>query len=261
MASRPAQHAGTRATGKLNHLVPTARLDIEYDGTGFGGWARQPGLRTVQGELERALATRLRRPVALTVAGRTDRGVHAWRQVASYEASRPDRTVGSTRCCARRRRAAAQRCARRLRRPPRRPLAHLLLPRADRRARRPVRAAAGRCGGPTRRTSARSRPAPPRCSGTHDFTAFTPDRDRPRALRAHRVRRALGARRRPARLLDHRRRLHAQHEPRARGDDARGRRRPAHARRRSAPSSPAARGRDAGETAPPHGLYLASVAY
>jgi tRNA pseudouridine38-40 synthase len=65
--------------------VPTARLDIEYDGGGFAGWARQPGLRTVQGELERALGTVLRLEVALTVAGRTDRGVHAWGQVASYE--------------------------------------------------------------------------------------------------------------------------------------------------------------------------------
>jgi tRNA pseudouridine38-40 synthase len=65
--------------------MPTARLDIEYDGTAFAGWARQPGHRTVQGELERALATVLREPVSLTVAGRTDRGVHAWAQVASYE--------------------------------------------------------------------------------------------------------------------------------------------------------------------------------
>jgi tRNA pseudouridine38-40 synthase len=45
----------------------------------------QPGLRTVQGELEAALATILRSPVALTVAGRTDAGVHAWEQVASFE--------------------------------------------------------------------------------------------------------------------------------------------------------------------------------
>jgi tRNA pseudouridine38-40 synthase len=65
--------------------MPTARLDLEYDGTEFAGWARQPGLRTVQGELERALATVLRREATLTVAGRTDRGVHAWGQVASYE--------------------------------------------------------------------------------------------------------------------------------------------------------------------------------
>jgi tRNA pseudouridine38-40 synthase len=64
--------------------VATARLDIEYDGTAFAGWAPQPGRRTVQGELERALAVLLPRPVALTVAGRTDRGVHAWGQVASY---------------------------------------------------------------------------------------------------------------------------------------------------------------------------------
>jgi tRNA pseudouridine38-40 synthase len=64
---------------------PTSRLTIEYLGTGFAGWARQPGQRTVQGELERALAVVLRlQSVTLTVAGRTDTGVHAWGQVASY---------------------------------------------------------------------------------------------------------------------------------------------------------------------------------
>ena len=65
--------------------MPTVRLEIEYDGSGFRGWARQPGLRTVQGELETALATVLREPVELTVAGRTDTGVHALGQVASLE--------------------------------------------------------------------------------------------------------------------------------------------------------------------------------
>lgn len=60
------------------------RLDLEYHGRGFAGWARQPRQRTVQGELERALAVALGEDVALTVAGRTDRGVHAWGQVASY---------------------------------------------------------------------------------------------------------------------------------------------------------------------------------
>jgi len=64
--------------------VPTVRLEIEYDGSGFRGWARQPGLRTVQGELETALATVLREPVELSVAGRTDTGVHASGQVASF---------------------------------------------------------------------------------------------------------------------------------------------------------------------------------
>ncbi len=64
--------------------MATVRLDIEYDGASFRGWAAQPGLRTVQGELEAALATVLREPVRLTVAGRTDTGVHAWGQVASF---------------------------------------------------------------------------------------------------------------------------------------------------------------------------------
>jgi tRNA pseudouridine38-40 synthase len=64
---------------------PAARLIVEYDGTEFFGWARQPGLRTVQRELERALCVVLRRDaVPLTVAGRTDAGVHALGQVASH---------------------------------------------------------------------------------------------------------------------------------------------------------------------------------
>jgi tRNA pseudouridine38-40 synthase len=63
----------------------TARLLLEYDGTEFAGWATQPGLRTVQETVEGALATVLRREVTLTVAGRTDRGVHARGQVASHD--------------------------------------------------------------------------------------------------------------------------------------------------------------------------------
>jgi tRNA pseudouridine38-40 synthase len=62
----------------------TARLDLEYDGSEFAGWARQPGRRTVQEVLEEAARTVLRREVQLTVAGRTDRGVHAHGQVASH---------------------------------------------------------------------------------------------------------------------------------------------------------------------------------
>lgn len=75
------------------------RLTLQYDGTEFAGWACQPDLRTVQGELERALRTILGdsdtdgEPLKATVAGRTDRGVHAWAQVASYrhEAVDPQR--------------------------------------------------------------------------------------------------------------------------------------------------------------------------
>ena len=67
--------------------MATVRLDIEYDGSGFSGWAAQPGLRTVQGELETALATVLGEAVRLRVAGRTDSGVHALGQVASFETS------------------------------------------------------------------------------------------------------------------------------------------------------------------------------
>ena len=63
----------------------TALLRLEYDGTDFAGWARQPGLRSVQETVEGALATVLRREVSLTVAGRTDRGVHARGQVASHD--------------------------------------------------------------------------------------------------------------------------------------------------------------------------------
>ncbi|MBX6387587.1 MAG: tRNA pseudouridine(38-40) synthase TruA [Frankia sp.] len=62
------------------------RIDLAYDGTQFAGWARQPGQRTVQGEVEDALMRVARLPaVRLTVAGRTDAGVHAVGQVAHVD--------------------------------------------------------------------------------------------------------------------------------------------------------------------------------
>jgi tRNA pseudouridine38-40 synthase len=69
--------------------LPGTRLTLEYDGTPFAGWAAQPGRRTVAAELSRALSTVLRQPVDLAVAGRTDRGVHALGQVVSYAGPPP----------------------------------------------------------------------------------------------------------------------------------------------------------------------------
>lgn len=63
------------------------RLDLSYDGGPFNGWAVQPGLRTVQGSLEEGLALIVRRPVRVTVAGRTDAGVHARGQVVHIDLS------------------------------------------------------------------------------------------------------------------------------------------------------------------------------
>lgn len=65
--------------------MPVYRLDLAYDGTGFRGYARQGGLRTVQGELESALTTLVAPDLETAVAGRTDAGVHAHGQVVSFE--------------------------------------------------------------------------------------------------------------------------------------------------------------------------------
>lgn len=69
--------------------MTTYRLDVAYDGAGFAGWAVQPGHRTVQDELQEALAQLFGERIGLTVAGRTDAGVHAVAQVASFATLRP----------------------------------------------------------------------------------------------------------------------------------------------------------------------------
>ena len=75
--------------GLAQFAPPTIRLrlDFGYDGSAFLGWARQPGLRTVQGVFEPALATVLRLPTppSIVIAGRTDAGVHARGQVAHVD--------------------------------------------------------------------------------------------------------------------------------------------------------------------------------
>lgn len=60
-------------------------LKIAYDGSGHHGYQRQPNVITIQGEIERALATLLEAPVSLTAAGRTDKGVHALGQVVAFQ--------------------------------------------------------------------------------------------------------------------------------------------------------------------------------
>jgi len=69
--------------------MPTLRVDLAYDGSGFRGYAHQEGLRTVQGTLEEALDTVLEGPVETAVAGRTDAGVHARGQVVSVRVGSP----------------------------------------------------------------------------------------------------------------------------------------------------------------------------
>jgi tRNA pseudouridine38-40 synthase len=73
--------------------VAVLKLILAYDGTGFHGFARQPGTRTIQGTVEEALDKVLRRVPRLSVAGRTDAGVHAEGQVVSFDADADPETV------------------------------------------------------------------------------------------------------------------------------------------------------------------------
>ena len=130
-----------RPLGPGGDLMPTYRLDLAYDGSGFRGWAANAGVRTVQGCLEEALAVALRHPVETTVAGRTDAGVHARGQVVSFTVpeaarSRPPAALPEPAPGPGGGGPGGGRGPRGLRRPPLRRLAHLpLLPRRRPRAR------------------------------------------------------------------------------------------------------------------------------
>jgi tRNA pseudouridine38-40 synthase len=69
--------------------VPTVKLVLAYDGTRYVGWQVQPNGPSIQAELERALSTLHKEPIRVTGAGRTDAGVHALGQVASFPIDRP----------------------------------------------------------------------------------------------------------------------------------------------------------------------------
>jgi tRNA pseudouridine38-40 synthase len=75
----------TEASGPAGPLV-RVKLVVAYDGSGFAGVAPNPGVKTVGGALSTSIERVLRHPVRLTVAGRTDAGVHAWGQVVSFDA-------------------------------------------------------------------------------------------------------------------------------------------------------------------------------
>ena len=153
-----------------------SRLVLEYDGSGFAGWARQPGLRTVAGEVERALACRFCgcRRCRLTVAGRTDAGVHAWGQVASYDG--PPVSVRSLNallpsmwrrfvCCESL--PGSMRGATR-------PAGRTAIGCLTRRARSVFEARAGAVVAAPARCCRRCRECASALVGVHDFTAFTP---------------------------------------------------------------------------------------
>ena len=238
------------------------KLTLEYDGTAFRGWARQPGERTVEGELRAALEQRLR-----VVRRARRRRPHRHRRARARE-----RRLGRRRAAGRRpsgppRRStrvlpddvavvAAEEAAPRLPRALLGPLALVPLPDLA-----PARALAVR-GAPLALAPAPARPRAPRTRraalllGEHDFRAFTPTDTQHEVFVRVVESAALARPRRRRRVRDHRRLVPAPHGADARRHDARARARP------SSPScSKGAPRTAAGSTAPPWGLYLAHVGY
>lgn len=84
-SSVPGSRTPPRWSTSSSSEATVLKLVLEYDGTEFGGWAAQPGIRTVEGELTNALETIRISAARISVAGRTDAGVHAWGQVCSVE--------------------------------------------------------------------------------------------------------------------------------------------------------------------------------
>ena len=79
------QESTEESSGPAGPLV-RVKLTVAYDGAGFAGIAPSPGVKTVGGALSASIERVLRHPVRLTIAGRTDAGVHAWGQVVSFDA-------------------------------------------------------------------------------------------------------------------------------------------------------------------------------
>ncbi len=244
--------------------MTTWRADVAYDGARFHGWAAQPGLRTVQGELEGALERIAGEPVPLTVAGRTDAGVHALGQVASFrtDAGLPE---------------APERALNALTGPDvavlgLRPVADGFDARRDAKSRRyRYRVDTGRPPSPFEHGRALSHPWAldhdllGRCAellaGTHDFTAFTPTDTY--HVRFERVILDAVWRRTGERIAEFEIEADAFMRSMVRAlvgtmlEVGSGRREPADFERllSGAPRP------EAGDTAPAHGLYLLSVSY
>ncbi len=178
-------HVG-RATRILARYVqdgPITKLTLAYDGAAFAGWARQPGLRTVQEELERAIERILGR-AARAERRRAHRPRRARVGAGRELPSRGARPTQPQRAAARRRRGTRKRagCGW-LRRAPQRASPHLLLPRARRAACARPSSMAARCGCPGGSTPMRCTRAP--CAAGHaSLHSLHADRDRPRSLRA-----------------------------------------------------------------------------